>query len=42
MNWVAEGRLKPHIHGAFSLERTGEAMGFIARREAQGKVIIRP
>lgn len=42
MNWVAEGRLKPHVHGVYPLERTAEAMGLIARREAQGKVIIRP
>jgi NADPH2:quinone reductase len=38
--WAADGRLKAHVHAAFPLERTAEALGVIARRQAVGKVII--
>ncbi|MGD9785514.1 MAG: NADPH:quinone oxidoreductase family protein [Hyphomicrobiaceae bacterium] len=40
--WVAEGRLKPRIHAHFPLDRIVEAIGVIDRREAVGKVIVRP
>jgi NADPH2:quinone reductase len=38
--WCADGRIKPHIHGRYPLERTAEALGALARREVMGKVII--
>lgn len=38
--WVAEGRLKPLIHGTYPLERTAEAIGVLDRREATGKVVV--
>lgn len=38
--WVAEGRLKPHIHAVYPLERTAEALGELADRKALGKVIM--
>lgn len=40
--WCAEGRIKPHIHGLYPLERTAEALGALARREVMGKVVIEP
>ena len=40
--WVAEGRLKARTHAVFPLARTGEALGVLARREAKGKVLVRP
>lgn len=42
MTWCAEGRLKPHIHKVYPLEKTAEALGALARREVKGKVIIQP
>jgi len=38
---VAEGRLEPRIHAAFPLERIGDAIGVLERREAIGKVVLR-
>jgi NADPH2:quinone reductase len=38
--WVAEGKLNPRIHAAFPLERIGEAIAVLDRREAVGKVVL--
>ncbi|WP_019906894.1 NADPH:quinone oxidoreductase family protein [Methylobacterium sp. 77] len=40
--WVAEGRLKAKIHGTFPLDHYVEALGILKRREAVGKVLLRP
>lgn len=40
LDWVAEGRLKPRIHATYPLEKIGEALAVIERREAQGKVVL--
>jgi NADPH2:quinone reductase len=40
--WVAEGRLTAKVHGVYPLEEYGEAMGLLTRREAVGKVLLRP
>lgn len=42
LNWVLDGKLKPHIHGIYPLEETADALGAIARREVMGKVVIKP
>lgn len=42
LDWVAEGAIKPAIHGVYPLERIADAMGAIERREAIGKVILKP
>lgn len=42
LEWCAEGRIKPHIHGCYPLDRTVEALTAIANREVRGKVIIEP
>ena len=38
--WVAAGKLKPHIHAIYPLERAVEALKVLERREAVGKVIV--
>lgn len=38
---AAEGRLKPHVHGVYPMERIVEAIGVLERREATGKVVVR-
>ena len=38
---VAEGRLKPHVHAAYPLEKIADAIGVLERREATGKVVVR-
>lgn len=38
--WVAEGKLKPRIHGLYPLEDIGKALSVIENREAQGKVVV--
>lgn len=40
--WVAEGRLKAKVHGTYPMEEFVEALGILKRREAVGKVLLRP
>lgn len=40
--WVAEGRLSAHVHAVYPLARTSEALQAIARREAKGKIVVKP
>ena len=40
--WVAEGRLTARVHGVYPLEEFSQAMGILTRREAVGKVLLRP
>ncbi|MCV0427116.1 MAG: NADPH:quinone oxidoreductase family protein [Roseibium sp.] len=42
LEWVQEGRLKPHIHAVYPLEDIASALEEIAARKVQGKVIITP
>ena len=42
LDWVLEGKVKPHIHKVYPLEQTSEALLAIARREVRGKVIVAP
>ena len=42
VEWCAEGRIVPHIHERYPLERTADALTAIANREVRGKVIIEP
>jgi NADPH:quinone reductase len=39
---IAEGRLKPHVHGEFPLSRWREAFDLLAKRQVIGKAVIRP
>ena len=40
--WVAEGRLTAKVHGVLPLESYAEALGLLQRREAVGKVLLKP
>ena len=40
LEWVAEGRLRPHIGGVFALEQISEAIKMLDARAARGKLII--
>jgi NADPH2:quinone reductase len=40
--WTQEGKLSAHIHAVFPLAETAEALGVLSRREAKGKVIVKP
>jgi NADPH:quinone reductase len=42
LDWVAQGRLRAQAHGVYPLEAAAEALHALARREAKGKVLVRP
>ena len=42
LDWVQDGRLKPHIHAVYPMEEIATALEEIAARKVQGKVIITP
>lgn len=42
LDWVLEGKLKPHVHGVYPLDKTSDAIGAIARREVMGKLVVKP
>ncbi len=39
--WVAEGKLKPHVHAVYPLSEAADALNAIAARKVMGKVILR-
>lgn len=41
LGWVAEGKLKPRLHGTYPLAEIGEAISVLDRREATGKVVLK-
>ncbi|MGE7416112.1 NADPH:quinone oxidoreductase family protein [Methylobacterium tarhaniae] len=42
LSLVREGRLSAKVHGIYPLEEAAAALGILARREAMGKVLLRP
>lgn len=40
--WIVQGRVRPHIDAALPLERAGEALERLARREVRGKLVLVP
>ena len=40
--WARDGKLVAHIHAILPLEKTAEALGMLVRREARGKVLLKP
>ncbi|MCU0513189.1 MAG: NADPH:quinone oxidoreductase family protein [Anaerolineae bacterium] len=42
LSWYAAGRLKPHLHATFPLERAADALKALLHRQAMGKVVILP
>ena len=41
VRWAAAGTLRAHIHAVYPIDRAAEALGVLARREAQGKVLLK-
>ena len=39
--WVAEGKLKPHVHATYPLAQAADALKAIASRQVMGKVILK-
>ncbi len=42
LNWVAEGKIRPHIDQTYALADTPVALTALAERKVMGKVIIKP
>ncbi|MGB8365622.1 MAG: NADPH:quinone oxidoreductase family protein [Rhizomicrobium sp.] len=40
--WIAEGKLKPHVSARIPLAHAGEAIRLLMDRKAQGKVVVMP
>jgi NADPH2:quinone reductase len=40
--WVAEGKLKPHVHGTRGLDEAADAMRVLLDRKVQGKIVLVP
>lgn len=40
--WIAAGRVRPHVDAALPLDRAGEALERLARREVRGKLVLVP
>lgn len=40
LDWVAQGRLKPHVHATYPLTRIGEAIDALDKRRVTGKLIV--
>jgi NADPH2:quinone reductase len=40
LDWVAQGRLKPHVHATYPLARIGEAIDALDKRRVTGKLIV--
>ncbi len=38
--WVADGKLRPHVHAVMPFERIGEAISMLDRREVTGKLVL--
>ena len=41
VRWAAAGTLRAHIHAIYPIEEAAQALGVLARREAQGKVLLK-
>jgi NADPH:quinone reductase len=42
MEWMAEGKIRPHISGRYALADTARALNDMATRKVAGKVVIQP
>ncbi len=38
--WVAEGKLKPHISASYPLEQAAQALNDMMERKVMGKVVL--
>lgn len=41
LDWIAEGRLKPRLHGVYPLSEIRDAIAILDRREATGKIVLK-
>ena len=42
MTWLADGKIKPHISGRYTLKDTARALNDLAARKVTGKIVIQP
>jgi NADPH2:quinone reductase len=42
MGWMAEGKIRPHISGRYTLAQTAQALNDMAARKVTGKIVITP
>jgi NADPH2:quinone reductase len=42
MQWFTEGKLKPHVGGAYPLAQVKDALDDVMGRRAQGKIVLTP
>jgi len=42
LNWVAEGKLQPHVQAVYPLEQAADALKALAARKVMGKINLRP
>lgn len=42
VRWAAEGKLSAHVHAAYPLARTADAIKSLSDRKVMGKVVLRP
>ncbi|MEL6672726.1 MAG: NADPH:quinone oxidoreductase family protein [Bacteroidota bacterium] len=42
LQWFAQGKLKPHIHGTYPLEKASEALYEMLHRKVRGKLVLVP
>lgn len=42
MQWCTEGKLKPHVGGAYPLTQVKDALDAVMGRRAQGKIVLTP
>lgn len=40
LQWLGEGKINPHIHGRFPLERATDAMNELLQRKVKGKLLL--
>ena len=40
LGWVAEGKLRPHVHAVMPLDRIADAIAMLDRREVTGKLVL--
>jgi NADPH2:quinone reductase len=41
MQWIADGKIQPHVGMILPLERIGEAMAAIGARTSSGRVVMK-
>ncbi len=42
LEWVADGKLRPHVDATMKLEEAGAALERMERREVKGKIVLVP